>query len=86
MDEDVSTKFIGSISKHLQTLCNGYIDFSSWVQVTGHLYVSLDTGKIDEYLLNEKLTKPLGVDSVVFSSRSTKVNTLDNLHLEVRSQ
>ncbi|XP_055895397.1 uncharacterized protein LOC106064207 isoform X8 [Biomphalaria glabrata] len=69
MDYDSSTKFISSLAKFLQSLCNGYVEFDSGVQVIGHLYLSVDTGKTIDYILNEKVCKT-DENSVTFISNS----------------
>lgn len=69
MDYDSSSKFISSLAKFLQSLCNGYVEFDSGVQVIGHLYLSVDTGKTIDYILNEKVCKT-DENSVTFISNS----------------
>uniref|UniRef100_A0A0B7B0M5 C2H2-type domain-containing protein n=1 Tax=Arion vulgaris TaxID=1028688 RepID=A0A0B7B0M5_9EUPU len=69
MDYDSSSKFISSLAKFLQSLCNGYVEFDSGVQVIGHLYLSVDTGKTIDYVLNEKVCKT-DENSVTFISNS----------------
>ncbi|XP_059163357.1 zinc finger and BTB domain-containing protein 26-like isoform X9 [Physella acuta] len=69
MDYDSSTKFISSLAKFLQSLCNGYVEFDNGVQVIGHLYLSVDTGKTIDYILNEKVCKT-DENSVTFISNS----------------
>jgi len=66
MDTDSSTKFISSLTKFLQSLCNGYVEFEDGVELIGHIYLSVDSArkskkKID-YILNEKVCK---VDNAV---------------------
>ncbi|RUS91748.1 hypothetical protein EGW08_000456 [Elysia chlorotica] len=69
MDYDSSTKFISSLAKFLQSLCNGYVEFDNGVQVIGHLYLNVDTGKTIDYVLNEKVCKT-DENSVTFISNS----------------
>jgi len=69
MDFDSSSKFISSLAKFLQSLCNGYVEFDSGVHVIGHLYLSVDTGKTIDYVLNEKVCKT-DENSVTFISNS----------------
>ncbi|KAL8579090.1 hypothetical protein ACOMHN_036029 [Nucella lapillus] len=71
MDEESSTKFIGSLTKFLQSLCNGYVEFEDGVELIGHIYLSVDagrTGKKLNYFLNEKVCK--NDNSVTFISNS----------------
>ncbi|BFY98313.1 hypothetical protein BsWGS_01350 [Bradybaena similaris] len=69
MDYESSSKFISSLAKFLQSLCNGYVEFDNGVQVIGHLYLSVDTGKTIDYILNEKVCKT-DENSVTFISNS----------------
>ena len=70
MDFDSSSKFIASLAKFLQSLCNGYVDFDKGVEVIGHIYLNVDsdTGKKIDYVLNEKVCK--NDNSVTFISHS----------------
>ncbi|XP_076469087.1 uncharacterized protein LOC143299655 isoform X1 [Babylonia areolata] len=71
MDSESSTKFIGSLTKFLQSLCNGYVEFDDGVELIGHIYLSVDagkTGKTLNYFLNEKVCK--NDNSVTFISNS----------------
>ena len=70
MDPDSSTKFIGSLTKFLQSLCNGYVEFEDGVELIGHIYLSVDgkSGKKIDYILNEKVCK--SDNSVTFISNS----------------
>lgn len=69
MDQESATKFIASLTEYLQSLCSNYVDYSNWVQVTGNLFISVDTGNIVEYIINEKLTKP-DENSITLTSKS----------------
>lgn len=69
MDYDSSSKFISSLAKFLQSLCNGYVEFDNGVEVIGHIYLSVDTGKKIDYILNEKVCKT-DENSVTFISNS----------------
>ncbi|XP_059147071.1 uncharacterized protein LOC131934887 isoform X11 [Physella acuta] len=70
MDFDSSSKFIQSLAKFLQSLCNGYVDFDKGVEVIGHIYINVDsdTGKKVDYVLNEKVCK--NDNSITFISNS----------------
>jgi len=57
MDYENSSKFIDSLARFVQSLCNGYIQFENGVQIVGHLYVNVDTGATIDYIVNEKLCK-----------------------------
>ncbi|XP_005089565.1 zinc finger protein Gfi-1 isoform X18 [Aplysia californica] len=69
MDFDSSSKFISSLAKFLQSLCNGYVEFDNGVEVIGHIYLNVDTGKKIDYILNEKVCKT-DENSVTFISNS----------------
>ena len=69
MDFDSSSKFISSLAKFLQSLCNGYVEFNNGVEVIGHIYINVDTGKKIDYVLNEKVCKT-DENSVTFISNS----------------
>ncbi|KAK7481304.1 hypothetical protein BaRGS_00027564 [Batillaria attramentaria] len=69
MDSDSSTKFIASLTKFLQSLCNGYVEFQNGVELAGHIYLSIDTGEKVDYILHEKVCKN-DENSVTFISNS----------------
>ncbi|BFZ01804.1 hypothetical protein BsWGS_04843 [Bradybaena similaris] len=69
MDFESSSKFISSLAKFLQSLCNGYVEFNNGVEVIGHIYLNVDTGKKIDYILNEKVCKT-DENSVTFISNS----------------
>lgn len=69
MDADSSSKFIGSLTKFLQSLCNGYVEFQRGVELVGHIYLSIDTGEKVDYVLHEKVNKN-DENSVTFVSNS----------------
>ncbi|XP_076469364.1 uncharacterized protein LOC143299761 isoform X11 [Babylonia areolata] len=69
MDSDSSTKFIGSLTKFLQSLCNGYVEFQRGVELVGHIYLSIDTGEKVDYILHERVSKN-DENSVTFVSNS----------------
>jgi len=57
MDYGTSAQFVSSLVKSLQALCNGYVEFDTWVQVRGQLYLNTDTGKTIEFVIDEKVCK-----------------------------
>ncbi|XP_025093274.1 uncharacterized protein LOC112563529 isoform X9 [Pomacea canaliculata] len=77
MDQESSSKFIGSLTKFLQSLCNGYVDFEDGVELIGHIYLSVDTGKKIDYILNEKVCK--SDNSVTFISNSFHAQPADKV-------
>ena len=76
MDVDSSSKFIGSLTKFLQSLCNGYVEFQRGVELVGHIYLSIDTGEKVDYILHEKVSKN-DENSVTFVSNSFHARPLD---------
>ena len=83
MDNDSSNHFISSLAKYLQNLCSGCVSFEKYVLVTGHLYVTVDTGDSQEYVVNEKLCKNNGSE-VNMSSNSYHHCPKDNIdHLPI---
>ncbi|KAL8579131.1 hypothetical protein ACOMHN_036070 [Nucella lapillus] len=69
MDGDSSAKFIGSLTKFLQSLCNGYVEFQRGVELVGHIYLNIDTGEKVDYILHERVSKN-DENSVTFVSNS----------------
>ena len=70
MDETTSSKFSKSHAEFLQYLCKGLVGFNKTVIVTGHLYVTIDSGDNLEYVINEKLCKIDGEESINYISNS----------------
>ncbi|GFO13611.1 hypothetical protein PoB_004011600 [Plakobranchus ocellatus] len=70
MDFDSSAKFVASLAKFLQSLCNGYVDFDKGVEVIGHIHINVDSdlGKKVDYVLNERVCK--NDNSITFISNS----------------
>ncbi|RUS74168.1 hypothetical protein EGW08_018083, partial [Elysia chlorotica] len=70
MDFDSSSKFVASLAKFLQSLCNGYVDFDKGVEVIGHIHINVDSdlGKKVDYVLNERVCK--NDNSITFISNS----------------
>ena len=79
MDYDSSSKFIASLAKFLQSLCNGYVQFDSRVQVIGHLYVSVDTGATMDYVLNERVCRTTGSSDPTYISNSFQAISADSI-------
>ena len=76
MDLDSSSKFIGSLTKFLQSLCNGYVEFQKGVELVGHIYLNIDTGEKVDYILHERVSKN-DENSVSFVSNSYHAQPLD---------
>ena len=56
MDSDSSSKFIGSLTKFLQSLCNGYVEFEDGVNLK------------NQNLVREYLARLVGKDSVTIGA------------------
>lgn len=69
MNFDSSSKFISSLAKFLQSLCNGYVEYDHGVEVIGHISINVDKGKKLDYVLNEQVCKN-EENSVTFISNS----------------
>ncbi|XP_025093336.1 uncharacterized protein LOC112563532 isoform X6 [Pomacea canaliculata] len=85
MDVDSSSKFIASLTKFLQSLCNGYVDFENGVELVGHIYLSVDTGKKIDYILHEKVCKN-DENSVTFISNSFHAQPFDKTKSQTKQQ
>lgn len=70
MDYNASVQFISSLAKSLGTLCNGYIGFDQWVQVSGTLYLTLDTGKTIQCVIDEKVCRNDETSATLISNSS----------------
>ncbi|KAK7109571.1 hypothetical protein V1264_013592 [Littorina saxatilis] len=70
MDEDTATRFVSSLVKSIQALCNGYIDFSSSIEVIGHIHLNIDRNLKLNYILTEEVSKSISEDATLFASHS----------------
>ena len=59
MDEDTATRFVSSLVKSIQALCNEYIDFSTSIEVVGHIHLNIDRNVKFDYVLTEEVSKSL---------------------------
>ena len=57
LDAAAANRFISSLSKSLQALCHGCMDFDSGIEIGGYIYVSIDSGNKVDYVLNEMVKK-----------------------------
>lgn len=69
MDVAVANRFISSLSKSLQALCHGCMDFDSGIEIVGYINVNIDCGSKVDYVLNEKVLKST-TNSMTFVSNS----------------
>ncbi|KAL8615721.1 hypothetical protein ACOMHN_007474 [Nucella lapillus] len=70
MDEDKASRFISSLVKSIQALCNGFVDFSTSIEVVGHIHLNIDRNVKLDYVLTEEVSKSVSEGSTVFSSHS----------------
>ncbi|KAK7109626.1 hypothetical protein V1264_013637 [Littorina saxatilis] len=68
-DMDTAARFITSLTKALQAVIHGSLDFSKHIEVGGYLYVRVDNSERVDYVLSEKLQKS-DVNSMTFLSNS----------------
>jgi len=57
LDAVVANRFISSLSKSLQALCHGCMDFDSGIEIGGYLFVKIDCDTKVDYVLEEKVEK-----------------------------
>lgn len=70
MDEDTASRFVASLVKSIQALCNGYIEFSTSIEVIGHIHLNIDRNCKFNYVLSEEVNKSVSEGSTIFSSHS----------------
>ncbi|KAK7481242.1 hypothetical protein BaRGS_00027502 [Batillaria attramentaria] len=69
IDEEAASKFINALIKSVQTLCHGYLDFDTGIEIIGHINLSVDKiGSLD-YILKEKVCRN-DENSTLFISNS----------------
>lgn len=69
MDTNTAAKFISSLTKSLQSLIHGCLDFESDIELGGYIYLRVDNAQKVDYVLNEKMQKN-AVNSLTFFSNS----------------
>ena len=74
MDYSSSAQFVSSLVKSLHSLCNGYIEFDTWVQISGTLLMHTDMGKSIEFVIDEKVYKPNELNTFTFQVEKPKPN------------
>ncbi|KAL8608906.1 hypothetical protein ACOMHN_063035 [Nucella lapillus] len=70
MDGDKASRFVSSLVKSIQALCNGYIDFSTSIEVVGHIHLNIDRSVKLDYVLTEEVSKSISEGATVFASHS----------------
>ena len=69
MDVDTATRFITSLTKSLQAVIHGCLDFERDIELGGYVYLRVDNAQRVDYVLSEKMQKS-GVNSMTFLSNS----------------
>ena len=69
VDVTVANRFMSSLSKSLQALCHGCMEFDSGIEIVGYINVNIDSGSTMDYVLNEKVQKSQN-NSMTFVSNS----------------
>ena len=69
LDSTVANRFISSLSKSLQALCHGCMDFESGIEIVGYINVNVDCGNKIDYVLNEKVNRSVD-NAMTFVSNS----------------
>ena len=65
----IANQFLSSLSKSLQALCHGCMDFNAGIEIQGYIHVDVDKEKTFDYVLNEKLQRTTN-ESMSFISNS----------------
>ncbi|KAH9492452.1 hypothetical protein Btru_029140 [Bulinus truncatus] len=69
VDIAVANRFISSLSKSLQALCHGCMEFDTGIEIIGYININIDSGSKVDYVLNEKVLKSTN-NSMTFVSNS----------------
>uniref|UniRef100_A0A2C9LMB0 Uncharacterized protein n=1 Tax=Biomphalaria glabrata TaxID=6526 RepID=A0A2C9LMB0_BIOGL len=69
IDIAVANRFISSLSKSLQALCHGCMEFDTGIEIIGYININIDSGSKVDYVLNEKVLKSTN-NSMTFVSNS----------------
>ena len=69
MDGDTAARFIASLTKSLQAVIHGCLDFESDIEVGGYVYLRVDSAQRVDYVLSEKMQKS-DTNSLTFHSNS----------------
>ena len=77
IDYMVASQFISSLSKSLQALCHGCMDFDTGVEIVGYVNVNIDNCNKIDYILNERVIRKNG-DSTAFVSNSFMAKNMQN--------
>ena len=68
-DARSDNQFISNLSMSLYSLCHGYFNFVSGIEIVGNINMTLDQQRIENYVINETLCKKADA-TVSFKSNS----------------
>lgn len=57
VDVHAANRFISSLSKSVQALCHGCMDFDAGIEIVGYIHVNIDANSRVDYVLNERVEK-----------------------------
>ena len=66
--DETAAKFIDALIQALQTLCHGYLEFKTGVEIIGHINLSVDKENSHDYILKEKVCRLEGNSSFISNS------------------
>ena len=69
MNNESANSFISALTKSLQALCQGYLEFNNGIEIIGHLYLNIDSESSFDYILRENVKKS-SENSTTFVSKS----------------
>ena len=69
LNRAAAVQFITSLSKSVQALCHGCMEFDTGIEIVGHININIDSYTKADYVLNEKVEKSTN-NSVTFFSNS----------------
>lgn len=65
-----AAKFISSLVKSLQILCNGQVEFNECIELVGHINVKVDKIHKFDYIVDEQVSREANDSSTTFLSNS----------------
>ncbi|KAL8586374.1 hypothetical protein ACOMHN_022989 [Nucella lapillus] len=69
MEDDLAARFISSLTKSLQAVIHGCLDFDKDIELGGYVYLKVDNAERIDYVLSEKMLKS-DLNSMTFHSSS----------------
>lgn len=65
-----ASKFISSLVKSLQILCNGQVEFNECIELVGHINVKIDRTYKFDYIVDEQVSREDNDSATTFLSNS----------------